>query len=148
MIGGETIRRAGTAFGLGVCLIAVSGCITVAKVTRETGIDRAAVASLEEGTTTVPEALERLGAPLEAHLHPDGLILVYRHEHQNSFNWSVGVSQAVRFIDATQVVAEILGNLSFTKEDTHTGQDRLVLLFDRARVLEAIGIAWVTDELP
>ena len=131
-----------------LCALGATGCITVEKVTRGSPPDRAAVASLVEGESTVPEVLEKLGSPLEVHEHPDGLILVYRHEHENTFGWSVGVSQAVRFLDATQVVAEILGNLSFTKEDVHIGQDRIVLLFDRERILDAVGIAWVTDELP
>ena len=55
---------------------------------------------------------------------------------------------ALRFFDLTQVASEILRNVSFTREWIHAGEDRVVLLFDRAQVLQGIGIDKETDELP
>jgi len=136
------------ALPLALLLLAGGGCVTVERSTRDAEIDRAAVASLEEGRTTLPDVLALLGSPLEVHQHPDGTLVVYRHQHERSFEWSIGISESARVVDLTPTSAELLGNLSYRRRSVHIGEDRLVLLFDRARVLESIGVAWGTDALP
>lgn len=136
----------GGGFFLGaLSLFALSGCVTLADSTFDRPIDREVVESLAVGETSVSEALAALGAPLEYHAHTDGLLVVYRYAERRNFQMQLGASQALRFIDATQVAAEILGNISFTYERIYSDQDRLVLLFDDDRTLQGVGVKWATE---
>ncbi len=135
-------RRVVSAIQLTVLLLAPIGCVTFSKSTHESPIEVEHVEALEVGQTTLPEALELLGSPLEIHLHTDGRILVYRFAKQESYNLQVGISQALRLIDLTRVTSELLSNLSFTYESIDSNEDRLALLFDHQRVLKGVGVSW------
>ena len=124
------------------------GCVTLVQSTRGNPIDPRAVAALERGRTSLPQLLTLLGAPQEVHLHADGQLLVYVFRARNTFRLGISASQALRFIDASQLVSEALGNLSLTIERAHADEDRLVLLLDHEGTLQAIGARRGTDALP
>ena len=126
----------------------LTGCVTYTTSREESPIRWHAVEQLETGETTLAEAIRTLGSPLEMHRHTDGTLAVYRHRLFKDFEMQLGPSAALRFFDLTQVTSEILRNLSFTREWIHSGEDRVVLLFDREQVLQAIGIDKETDDLP
>lgn len=121
-------------------MLALSGCFTLADSSSERFLDPAEIEALEPGRTTMPDALRALGSPLEVHSHTDGTLFVYAHAERKTFQMVIGPSGALRLIDVTQVVAELLGNLSYTYERVYSDEDRLVLLFDRERVLQAVGV--------
>ena len=133
---------------LAAVTLLLSGCVTYTTSSAEAPIRWEAVEQLEAGRTTLAEAMAQLGSPLEVYRHPDGTIAVYRHSLFKDFELQLGPSAALRFFDLTQVASEILRNVSFTREWIHAGEDRVVLLFDRAQVLRGIGIDKETDELP
>ncbi len=123
----------------------LSGCITLADSTNEHPIDPAAIDALVGGRTTLPDAMRILGSPLEVHGHTDATLLVYRYSERRTFQLELGISQAFRFIDVTRVTSQLLGNLSYTYERVHSDESRLVLLFDRDRVLQAVGMTLVPE---
>ena len=75
-------------------------------------------------------------------------LLVYRFKARNTFRLGISVSQALRFVDASQVVSEALGNINLTIERIHADEDRLVVLFDHDGLLRAVGERRGTDDLP
>jgi outer membrane protein assembly factor BamE (lipoprotein component of BamABCDE complex) len=142
----RALRRGALAFTLAL-LASGPGCVTFIHATQGNRIDPDQVAQLERGRTTLPEVLGLLGAPLEVHQHAEGQLLVYRHRGRNTFRLGLSASQALRFVDATQVVSEALSNLQFTLERVHADEDRVVILFDREGVVQAVGAREGTHDL-
>lgn len=125
-----------------------SGCLTLVRGTQGRPLDQATVDQIQRDKTTLPELLARLGAPHEVHNHADGRLLVYRHRATNTLRIGLSASQALRFVDASQVVAEAIGNLSFTLWRIHVGEDRLVVLIDSTDVVRGVGFRMTTPDLP
>ena len=125
-----------------------SGCLTLVRGTQGRPLDQATVDQIQRDKTTLPEVLARLGAPHEVHNHADGRLLVYRHRATNTFRLGISASQALRFVDVSQVASEALGNLSFTLWRIHVGEDRLVLLIDSSDVVRGVGFRLTTPDLP
>ncbi len=128
-------------------LASLTGCLSFANVTQGIEIDPEAVAAISEGTS-LQKVLDLLGAPLEVHNHVDGRILVYRHRKQNTSRVDLSVSRALQFIDLTQVTSELASNLQLTIQRTHSGEDRVVILFDREYRVKAMGYRAATEDLP
>lgn len=138
----------GRAFAAVFVALALSGCVVVQQTTQGREIDPQVVSGLERGRATLTDVLARLGAPHEVHQHADGRLLIYRHIASNGFRLEIDPSRALTFVDATQLVSEVLGNLKLSLQWVHKGEDRLVLLFDRDNVLRAVGSRFVTAGLP
>lgn len=128
-------------------LLFSSGCITVIAATTDNPINPSAVERLKAGTSTLPQVLEILGAPIEVHNHADGLLLVYRYRARNTFRLGISAGQITRFIDVSQVASEAIGNLSLTIQRIHQGEDRLIVLLDKAGVFQAAGLKISTNDL-
>ncbi|HBP17251.1 MAG TPA: hypothetical protein DEA08_05560 [Planctomycetes bacterium] len=114
------------------------GCVTMVRVSAGNPIDPAAVARVQSGTP-LPEVVATLGAPLEVQRHADGKLLVYRMTGRNTFRLGLDASQVLRFVDTTQLVSEVVGNVRLTIDRVHADEDRLVILFDLEDRVRAVG---------
>ena len=127
------------------------GCInvTVAETRRGNPIDGDKVRKLTKGTHTLADVLSTLGAPIEVHAHPDGVLLVYRYAARNTFRIGLEAGGGVMsFIDFTRVLSSLLENLRFTLERVHADEDRVVVLIGRDGRVKGIGYRDRTGDLP
>ncbi|GEM_PF-847777 len=131
-------------------LAAGPGClnVTLARARRGDDIDAGAVRALQTGRPGLQDVLDSLGAPLEVHAHPDGMILVYRYRARNTFRFGIEAGASVQFLDVTRVVSSILENLRFTLERIHADEDRAVILIGRDGLVKGIGFRDPTKDLP
>jgi hypothetical protein len=112
-------------------------CITIGRTTIGSMPPQKAVLTLRHGQT-IPEVLAACGAPVEAWAQPEGLLLMWRRRRYDYGRYGLDASQALRFVTVSNVLADIVGNLSLTIEDGTLGDDRLAVLFDREGRVVAI----------
>jgi hypothetical protein len=77
------------------------------------------------------DVLSSCGPPLEVWRQPEGLALVYRARRYAYDRVGLDPSRLLELLPLSNVAASALSNLRLTFEWGHTGEDRLVLVFDR-----------------
>jgi hypothetical protein len=136
------------ALPIAALLALTPGCVSMMDSSKGRLIDPVAVGKIERGKSTLSDVLLLLGAPLEVHDHVDGRLLLFRRRASHSFYLELSANQVLRFVDASQVLSEILGNLSLTLEWLNHGEDRVAVLLDDEGVVQGVGSKFVTANLP
>ena len=94
---------------------------------------------LEIGTHTMTESLDLLGAPLEYHRHPDGIILVYRHREYDFLRVGLEPDLILTFLAAERVTSSLLENLRLVIESGDEFEERVAVYYDRDGLLAGVG---------
>ncbi len=111
-------------------------------------IDGKKVALIHKGTSTLSDVLAVLGAPLEVHAHPDGRILVYRYRARNVAELGIEAETISSFVDVTQTLSAMIGNLSFRWSHINADEDRVVVIIGRDQIVQGIAYREATRNLP
>ncbi len=128
-----------------LCLSA-TGCFTVGRVTEGNPVAWDAVDELEVGTHRVADVLTLLGAPLEYHRHPDGVLWVYRSRRYHYWRMGIEPDLLLTFTAADRATTGVLENLRLVVETGDEFEDRVTVYFDHTGVLAAVGTHRRTQE--
>jgi hypothetical protein len=123
-------RAAGIALALTLGARILTGCATLGRATVGTVPSAAAIATVSEGAT-IGEVLDRLGAPLEYWLAPDGMLLVWRERRFDYDRLGLDPSRGVAFLALDATLGSLLANMKLTLERGQLREARLAVLFDR-----------------
>jgi hypothetical protein len=137
--------------GAVILLTSSTGCIslTLGESRKGSPIDLEKIEELRLGKRTLSDVLEALGAPIEVHSHPDGMVLVYRYAAKNTFRFGLSAGGGVMsLVDVTQTLGAILDNIKLTVERSHTDEDRAVVLVGRDGIVKGVGYQDRTKDLP
>jgi hypothetical protein len=113
-----------------VAILGLSGCVVLGRNTSGTVPAAAAVAALSEGAT-IDQVLERLGAPLEYFMAPDGLLLVWRERRYDYDRLELDASRGLSFVSLDPIVGSVLNNLRLVLERGKLHEERIAVLFDQ-----------------
>jgi hypothetical protein len=123
--------RSGAAIGLVLGASVVAGCAALGRRTVGDVPPATAITSIPEGAS-VDEVLERLGAPLEYWMGPDGLLFVWREQRYDYDRLELDASEGLSsFLAVDPLVGTVLANLRLTLERGRLREQRVVVLFDR-----------------
>jgi hypothetical protein len=121
--------RAALALALAAAL--PSGCVVLGRNTAGSVPSAAAVAGVANGAS-LEEVVQRLGAPLEFSLAPDGMLLVWRERRYAYDRLELDPSQGLSFVSLDPVLGSALSNLKLIFERGRLREERVAVLFDRA----------------
>lgn len=107
-----------------------TGCALIGRRTVGDVPPPAAIAAVKEGAR-VGDVLERLGAPLESWLAPDGLLLVWREQRYDYDRLELDPSMGLSFVPIDPIFGTVIANLRLTLERGTLREQRLAILFDR-----------------
>lgn len=119
--------RLATALALAAALPA---CVTLSRTEEGAFPAPAALRALSQGMA-LRDVLESCGPPIEAWRQPEGLALVYRARRYEYDRLGLDPSRLLELLPISDLAATALSNLRLTVESGSTGEDRLVLVFDR-----------------
>jgi len=122
------LRGTALAFTLGAGML--TGCTTLGRSTVGMVPPPAAIAAVGEGAT-IGEVLNRLGAPLESWLAPDGMLLVWRQRRYDYDRLELDPSRGISFLALDPTIGSLLANVKLILERGHLREARLAVLFDR-----------------
>ena len=122
---------------LALGLACAAGCATIGRTNAGSVPPVSAVADVRQGAT-VGEVLERLGAPLESWLAPDGLLLVWREQQYDFERLELDPTRALPLSSLDPTIGALLANVKVIFERGTAGEDRVAVLFDRAGRVQAV----------
>jgi hypothetical protein len=97
----------------------------------------AAVTAIAEGAS-IGEVLERLGAPMEYSLAPDGLLLIWRERRYDFDHVDLDPSLGLPLASLDPTIGSVLANFKLTLERGTLREERVAVLFDHAGRVIAI----------
>jgi hypothetical protein len=113
------------------------GCVTLGRTKTGTMPPADAIEGLRKGEP-LGAVVRRCGAPVEAHLHGGGLLILYRERRYDYDRLGLDPSRAVGYLGVNSAAGDALSNLKLVLERGTLAEDRLALLFDRDDRLVAI----------
>ena len=127
-----------------------TGCVSMTLVKRRQGnpIDVGKAASIHPQKSTLADVLDILGAPQEVHAHPDGRMLIYRYRARNVAELAIEAENVSRFVDVTQTLSGIVGNLSLRWTRIHADEDRIAIIVGKDHRVRGVACRETTPELP
>lgn len=108
----------------------LGGCAAISRNVVGTVPPAVAVAAVDEGAS-IEDVLERLGAPLEYWLAPDGLLLIWRERRYAYERLELDPSQGLSFLSLDPLIGSVLANLKLVFERGALSEQRVAVLFDR-----------------
>jgi hypothetical protein len=106
------------------------GCAAIGRRTVGSVPAETATAVVAKGAS-VGEVLERLGAPLEYWLAPDGLLFIWREQRYDYDRLELDPAQGLSLIAIDPIFSTVLANFRFTLERGRLREERVAVLFDR-----------------
>jgi hypothetical protein len=107
-----------------------SGCVVLGRNTVGSVPSAAAVDGVPIGAE-IGEVVQRLGAPVDLSLAPDGMLLIWRERHYNYDRLEIDPSQGLSFLSLDPILGSALSNLKLVLERGTLSQERVAVLFDR-----------------
>ncbi len=123
-------RRSGALSLLALALGALSGCVVLGRNTVGSVPSAAAVAGVPLGAE-IGEVVQRLGAPIDLSLAPDGMLLIWRERRYDYDRFDFDPSQGLSFLSLDPVLGSALSNLKLVLERGTLREERVAVLFDR-----------------
>jgi hypothetical protein len=122
-------RRAALAL-LALAVGPMSGCVVLGRNTVGSVPSPAAVAGVPVGAD-VEDVLQRLGAPVELSIAPDGMLLIWRERHYDYDRFEFNPSRGLSRLSLDPVLGSALSNLKLILERGTLREERVAVLFDR-----------------
>ncbi len=108
----------------------LTGCVVLGRNTVGSVPSPAAVAGVPLGAE-IGEVVQRLGAPIDLSLAPDGMLLIWRQRRYNYDRFDFDPSQGLSFLSLDPVLGSALSNLKLVLERGTLREERVAVLFDR-----------------
>ena len=108
----------------------LSGCVVLGRSTVASVPSATAVAGVTNGAE-IGEVVQRLGAPVDLSLAPDGLLLIWRERHYDYDRFEFDPSQGLSFLSLDPILGATLSNLKLILERGILREERVAVLFDR-----------------
>lgn len=123
-------RRLGALALLALAVGPLSGCVVLGRNTVGSVPSTAAVAGVPLGAE-IGEVVQRLGAPIDLSLAPDGMLLIWRQRRYDYDRFDFDPSQGLSFLSLDPVLGSALSNLKLVLERGTLREERVAVLFDR-----------------
>jgi hypothetical protein len=108
----------------------LSGCVVVGRNTVGSVPSAAVVAGVAKGAE-IGEVVQRLGAPVDLSLAPDGMLLIWRERRYDYDRLEIDPSQGLSFLSVDPILGSALSNLKLILERGILREERVAVLFDR-----------------